>query len=297
MRTEGSGLAAFAIDARQPSFRFVVTVEDEGGQSRVEELLRPYGRAMLLRMEPAVWTPEQPVVAELTTWRPDVEVHCDLIQDRVHLWSRWIKGTGLPIALTIGTLPEGRYSLQCYDHPFAIGEAYATMPVVVSAAPPLGALLTEVGDRQIMVAASVTAPNGTDKALAVAWWQAVLRDEPREPDILLTTRRADLTEREAAYQREKTALLVAISLVFLLVLAWMVESILKNIVETRDRLRTYEAEALMDAHVVDTQGFVPGDQLSRDALLKTRGVLIMIVFVGTLIANVVGLIWLFAIIR
>jgi hypothetical protein len=295
--TDGSGLMSFRVDTRRPSFRFHVTVTHEGATTELEELFVPIGRQMLLALKPAASRPEQPITARLTTWQADAEVFCDLMQGDVVVWSARLTAAGGKAAVPLGPWPEGRYSLQCSAHPWAFGEAFATAPVIVSESPPLEALLTELRDQQHLHPSGVVSPPGTDVALATAYWQAILRDEPTEPDILLSTRDADLSSREAAHDAEKTRLLVGMALVFLLILAWMTETILKNILETRDRLRVYAAESFLDDSPVEVDGFVAGDRTQRETLVKTRGVLIAVVLLGAIVANVVGLLWFFAIIR
>ena len=296
-RSDASGLISFDIDAKRPSFRFLISVEHGGETSEIEELLIPVGRQMLLRTSTPSFKPEAAVRARLTTWREDAEVFCDLFQGDVLLWSQRASAAGHTLNLDLGPWPEGRYSLQCSDHPWALGEAYATAAVLVGDQEPLEALLTELRDQQYLHPSGLVAPPGTKRELATSYWSAILRDPPTELTILVSTRASDLASRTDAHESEKTRLLVAIGLVFLLVLAWMLETILKNIIDRRDRLRTYAAESFMDAVPVDVDGFVPGEGADRETLLKTRGVLSALVFLGAIIANVIGIIWLFALIR
>ena len=295
--TDGSGLMSFEVDAKRPSFRFALRVEHGGATSELEELLIPMGRQMLLHMDAPVFSPERAIRARLSTWREDAEVFCDLFQGDVLLWSTRANATAHSLTLDLGPWPEGRYSLQCSDHPWALGEAYATAAVIVSEEAALDALLTELRDQQYLHPSGLVAPAGTNVSLATQYWSAILRDAPTELSILVSTREADLTSRTDAHESEKTQLLIAIALVFLLVLAWMVETILKSILDRRDRLRAYAAESFMDDVPVDVDGFVPGESANRQALLKARGYLSALVFFGAIIANVIGIIWLFALIR
>jgi hypothetical protein len=296
-QTDGSGLIRFTVDARRPSFRFAVRVEHNGATTELEELLVPVGRQMLLAMTRPAFAPETPITARLTTWRPDAEVFCDLFQGNVLMWSQRGTAAGGGLTLQLGPWPEGRYSLQCSDHPWALGEAYATTPVLVSEAQPLQALLTELRDQQLLHPSGLVAPAKTNDAIASAYWQAILRDPPTPQTILLSTKESDLLSRSDAHEDQKNFLLASIALVFLLVLAWMTETILKNIIDRRDRLRAYAAESFMDDVPVDVDGLGHGERADRQTLIKTRGVLSALVLLGALIANVVGIIWLFALIR
>jgi hypothetical protein len=295
--TDGSGLMSFHVDARRPSFRFAVQVKHGGATTVHEELLVPLGRQMLLSMTRPTFAPEVPVTARLTTWRPDAEVFCDLFQGDVLLWSERATAAAGELTLELGPWPEGRYSLQCSDHPWAMGQAYATTPLLVSDAAPLEALLTELRDQQLLHPSGLVAPPKTNNAIATGYWQAILRDDPTAQTILLSTKESDLLSRSDAHETQKTRLLLSIALVFLLVFAWMTETILKNIIDRRDRLRSYAAESFMDDVPVEVDGLGLGDRADRQTLIKTRGVLSALVFLGALIANVVGIIWLFALIR
>ena len=295
--TEGSGLASLTLDARRPSFRLLITVSHGGQTTEIEELLVPVGRQMLLSMAHSVVAPEAPIQAKLRTWQDDAEIYCDLLQGDVQVWSTRLVAEGGEATLSLGPWPEGRYHLQCSDHPWAMGQAYATQAVVVSSAPPLEALLTELRDQQTLHPSGLVSPPGTKAALALDYWQAILAQPPVEQQILLSTREADLSSQVDAHESQKTQLLVAIGLVFLLVLAWVAEAILKNIIDTRDRLRAYAAESFMDDTPVNVDGFVPADTRDRETLIKTRGILAATVFLGAIIGNIVGIIWLFALIR
>ncbi|MDP6944294.1 MAG: hypothetical protein QF464_09100, partial [Myxococcota bacterium] len=165
LSTDGSGLAVFTVDARQPSFRFRFEVAHGGATTELEELLVPVGRQMLLDLSSPVSRPEQPITALLGTWRDDAEVYCDLVQGDVLLWSERVQAEGARTSVEIGPWPEGRYSLQCSDHPWVFGQAYATAPVLVSESPPLDALLTELRDQQALHPSGLVAPAGTDEAL------------------------------------------------------------------------------------------------------------------------------------
>ncbi|MGB0588537.1 MAG: carboxypeptidase-like regulatory domain-containing protein [Myxococcota bacterium] len=295
--TDGSGLIRFTVDARRPSFRFIIQATHNGATTEIEELLVPIGRQMLLNTTRPTFTPESPVTARLTTWRPDAEVFCDLFQGNVLVWSQRGTAAGGGLSLELGPWPEGRYSLQCSDHPWALGEAYATTPLLVSEEQPIQALLTELRDQQLLHPSGLVAPPETNDAIATAYWQAILRESPTPQTILLSTKESDLLSRSDAHETQKSRLLAAIALVFFLVLGWMTETILKSIIDRRDRLRAYAAESFMDDVQVEVDGLGPGEGTDRQTILKTRGVISALVLVGSLIANVLGIIWLFALIR
>ena len=64
-----------------------------------------------------------------------------------------------------------------------------------------------------------------------------------------------------------------------------------------DRHQSGCIEAADDAPLAPSRKAGAAEAAQRATLLKTRGLLIALVFVGAIIANVAGVIWLFAIIR
>lgn len=304
--TDASGLCSFELMARQPSLRLRVGIVETlpDGQSvrtDTEALLRPYGRRMLLRMHPPVARPGSVPQATLLTWEDRAEVFCDLYAGDSWIWGERVQSEAGQATLVLPRLGEGSHHLQCYEHALEPGEAFATLPVLVSDGDPLEVVLDRARAQRLDAPAGIVAPPGTDAALALAWWQALLRDPPRSPHVLLTTRATDLADRETMHETSKTRLLTAMALVFLLVLLWLGDVILKHIIDTRDRMRAYTLDVLQDD---DGQAVAALDEplldatfQEREKLVRIRTLLLTVVLLGTIIANVVGFIWLMAIIR
>ncbi len=296
--TDAGGLCRFFLVAKQPSFRLVVRVEDAGGvTTQTDALLRPRGRRLLLRAPAAVFTTDAPVVAQLESWESDARVYCDLIGAGAWIDSRMVQVAHGDAAIDLGMRPPGRYKLQCYPHDSGPGETFATLPVVVEDGDPLEISLRVAREEGIVHSAAAVAPPGSDRALALAYWQASLREGPSQPEVLLTTRAGDLESRTATHEARKQRLLLSISGVFLLVLLWVGEMIIRNVLVTRQSLRRYAAEMMEDGELFDIDELATTAGQQRARLLRTRGLLVLVVVGGAIIANVVGLLALFSMIR
>ncbi|MEZ4265073.1 MAG: hypothetical protein R3F39_01755 [Myxococcota bacterium] len=295
--TDGSGLAAFTLAGNQPSFRLGITVRSGEDRTETDALFRPYGRRMRLDTTPIVAAPGASVVATLTTWESEARVFCDLVVD-----GAWVRSEALTTArgkakLELTGLPKGLHRLQCYEHPLDPGESFATAPVVIADGPPLDALLSEVRGRALVRDKVATAPLGTDPVLAAGYWQAILRETPQPPRILASTREDDLAARTAAHDLRKARLLLGFAGVMLIVFLWVAEHLVRHTLHTRDRMRAFAIESEMDGEAADMDGLMPAVFSGRDSLVRARSILLGIVVAGAIIANVVGLLALFAMIR
>ncbi|MGM0574421.1 MAG: hypothetical protein ACQEXJ_01630 [Myxococcota bacterium] len=297
--SDASGLLDLRLTANRPSFRLGVEVIEGERRTRTDRLLRPRGRKLKLHQEPAVTPPGEPVRPTLLTWEPDVQVFCDLLRGDAWIRSERVEAVHGSATIDLGALPEGLQRLQCYFHPLTPGESFATVPLPVSDRPPLEVLLDEVRERGLVHPNAAVAPEGTDDELAAAYWQAVLRESPQEPEVLLSSRAEDLAARAAAREQVKSRLLLAIGGVAVLVLLWAADSILKNALSTRDKMRAFAIEAEADGVDLDVEVedlSVAGFQ-QRETLVKTRGVLLAIVLFGTIVANILAVLGLLYLIR
>lgn len=295
--TDASGLCELSLVARQPSFRLVVEVRQGEVATRTDALLRPRGRRMLLRSPSPVVPPGEPVRVELTTWEAEETVYCDLLESGAWIASRRVGTRRGAATIDLGPLAPGRYDLQCYAHDIDPGDAFATLPVIVEAGDPLEVALRVARGEGLVHRAAAVAPPGTVRALALRYWTAVLRADPRPPRVLVSTREADLAARTELHEAAKQRLLLAIGAIVLVVLLWVAETILKNILTTRDSLRRVATEMLHDGDLVDVDDLTAASFSSRSALVKTRGVLLLVVVGGAIVCNVVGLVLLFLLIR
>lgn len=304
-RTDASGLADLSFVAKQLSYRLEILVEEETPEgprvTRTDRLLRPAGRQMSLHLEPPVVRPGEAPRPRLTTWRPDTEVWCDLHQGGALVWSRRLVSTREPSTLALDPLPEGLHRLQCQDHPWAPGESFATLPIVVSSGRSLDALLAEVRLRGLVPEPSAGAPPGTDEKLASAFWLAVLRRPPQPPELLVNTRPTDLASRAQAHRERKDDLLLAMGGVFLLVFLWLAETILKSVLEKRDRMRAFAIEAALDSSggpgaaggvLPDVDELLVAGYRQRESLVKLRSALLAFTLFGTLVGAVAGILGL-----
>jgi hypothetical protein len=291
--TDGSGLAAFTLAGNQPSFRLGISVRSGEDLTETDALFRPFGRRMRLDTEPVVAAPGTAVVATLRTWESDVRVFCDLVVDGAWVRSEALTTQRGKATLELRGLPKGLHRLQCYEHPLDPGESFATAPIVVAEGPPLEALLAEVRGRALVRDKVATAPLGTDPALAAGYWQAILRDTPQPPQILASTREHDLEARTAAHDRRKARLLLGFAGVMLLVFLWVAEHLVRHTLLTRDRMRAFAIESEM----ADMDGLMPAALSGRGSLVRARAILLAAVVAGAILANVIGLLALFAMIR
>lgn len=295
--TDGSGLAAFRLEGNQPSFRLGISVRSGEDLTETDALFRPFGRRMRLDTEPIVAAPGTAVVATLRTWEPKARVFCDLVVDGAWVRSEAVTTERGEAHLEMAGLPKGLHRLQCYEHPLDPGESFATAPIVIADGPPLEALLAEVRGRALVRDKVATAPPGTDPALAAAYWQAILRDPPQPPRILVSTREQDIEARTAAHDRRKARLLLGFAGVMLIVFLWVAEHLVRHTLLTRDRMRAFAIESELDGEATDMDGLMPAAFSGRGTLVRARGIMLAVVVAGAILANVIGLLALFAMIR
>jgi hypothetical protein len=145
---------------------------------------------------------------------------------------------------------------------------------------------------------SLETPPEADQGRALAFWLAMLREDPRPPVVLLRTRDKDLVARASERSSQKGLVLGLMGLLFFLLLAWVGEMVLRHVIETRDRLRAFQYEdAIDDEPDADFDELIFATHRSRDNLMKTRGLLVAAVIFGTLILNVIAFVWLLAVIK
>ena len=299
LTTDASGLGAFDIDADRPSYTLKMKVARGDAEAEFEETISPGGRQMLLRTAEAVLRPGEIEQVEIVTWRQGVPVFCDLRHGSVWLWSREIDLQASGHRVDAGPLAPGRYDLQCYFHPHTPGSTWGSLPIVVGDGDPLVLLAARVRQAEVVNPGALELPGTTRSDLAAGYFLALLNAPPVMPTLLVNTRDADDAGREAAWTSKKRVVLIVLGGVFVLVLLLVFELILGNILSQRDRMRAYAAELAAD-------GDGDGDELDdlvmaahkeRDSLVRTRGIVLVVLVGGTLIANLIAFILLMVLIR
>ncbi len=300
-RTDGAGLFAFTLRADQPSLNLRVDVRtDDGRQAHVERLLRPYGQQMILRGSTLTVAPGAPVAATLQSWPETLEATCDLYAGDVLLWTAPVETVDHRATFRLDPLPVGVYQLQCYRHPTDPGDTAATLGLLVTDAEPVSALLAEVAGRGYVDAERFYAQGKPDAPLAGPFLLALLSEPPIAPKVLVATRERDIEARQAARVAAKTRVLAALGGVFVLVILWVVDVLLRHTLRTRRRLRAFALEAAAEGAVDEVDDGGPLDMAALQAeerLERTRGVILAVLMLGALVANLVGVLWLFATIR
>jgi len=131
---------------------------------------------------------------------------------------------------------------------------------------------------------------GEAAPLALAYLEAHLREDVVKPHVLLSTRKSDIEAQEERQGRRRAWLLGSMALLGLMVLIFIADLLLSHSLALRERMRVF---ALEDA---EEELFDPElDHLSRQSLLyqtnmlRTRGVLLAVLLIGTLALNLIGI--------
>ena len=296
--TDETGLVELRIQADQPSFRLGVVVEAQGQVTRTDALLHPLGRRMLLHLDRGVVSPGERVAPRLVTWRDQLEVTCDLIAEEAWIWSGRLRSANGRATLDLGPLPTGRYDLQCSEHPLVPGESFATLPIVVDERSAHDVLVEMVRAEERAHPASLVPSAGARPDRAVRFWQSLLRRTVVAPVVLANSRGSALAERTRVHEKKKGRLLWAMACLFLVIMLWVADAILHHVLTNRERMGRFAAEVLIEAagDSLDPAGLLDASR-DRDALMRTRGTLLLVVVGGAVILNVLGVLALLAMIR
>ncbi|MCA9515391.1 MAG: hypothetical protein KC635_10640 [Myxococcales bacterium] len=304
LHTDENGLATWHLVAERPSYLFKTTVTKGDASAEFEDTLVPAGRQLLLRSDRPVLRVGEVGKVLVIAWHEQDVLFCDVRRGAV-----WLRGLRVALrskgsAFDVGPFTEpGRYDVQCYAHPTSPGNTWATLPILVGDGDPLAVLAHEVGASRTLAPTSLelVATGSPDDALR--YLQSLANAPIMGPEVLASTHETDVATREAAWDHKKRVVLFALGGVFVLVLLLVADLVIGNVLATRDRMRAYAAE-LAEESVDDEPA--PGDDLdeltqlahkSREGLVKTRGVLLLVLVGGTLIANIIGFIALMALIR
>jgi len=296
LKTDALGLVDFEIDARQPGIRLKIDIMPPGQPwVETEEPLQPRGRRMLLRADKSVYRPGDTITTTLHTWETEAEVHCDLLQEGAVLWSSTVTSAAKKARLNIQVPCEGLCRLQCMGHPWDPGDEFSTIPIVVTSEATLPAITAHLRADNILHPNSLKIPPGVDTDRAARYFLTMLQGEPWTPELWLSTRNDDVASRDEKVATNKRNVLIAIAVVFLLIVLVVADVVLKNLTAQRRRMKAFAEETLGDdlpaamALTLDEDG-------DQERLLRTRGMLLLIAMVGALLANLVGIIWLLALV-
>ncbi|MCB9729737.1 MAG: serine/threonine protein kinase [Deltaproteobacteria bacterium] len=279
--TDASGLIDFNLRAQQISYtlRIEVRKADERFEGRVA--LGTVGRQMTLSLETASTPPGVRPRARLTTWQASARVFCEVLLGDVVLWADTARTTLNAAEISPDPLPIGRYDLQCYDHPLAPGEAFASVPIVVAEGDPMAAVLAHVHATGLSERVTAFGPGRVAPGRAADFWLSILRRPLVKPQVLVDT--GPETERALAERRRtsRAYVVAALGVVLMLFAVWLVDGLLRSRIESRERLR----ELALD----DT-----GRQawLGDANLVRARRILAVLLIGGALLVNGLALFWL-----
>ncbi|MFT7581056.1 MAG: hypothetical protein ACI9MR_002730 [Myxococcota bacterium] len=293
--TDANGLAVFELDVEQPSFTLKGVILKGTEKVTFERLLNTAGRRIVFGPLPH-FEPGQPLRLPIRAAGDDGPAYCEITQGKV-----WLRSARVPLGddsvFETAALPVGRYRAQCYLHPHSPGNAWAVRTVEITEGSPIPALArTARRAGRLHPKAPITAAG--DVALAEGYLQALLVDEPVAPVYLVDTSEDDQYQRTATWDAKKRNVLLALAGLLFVVLLVICERVLKHIIGTRDRFRAYATELELEAG--SPGDYSQADFLAvkgRDRLVKTRGLVMLVIVGGTIVLNVVGVIFLLSIVR
>ncbi len=302
--TDASGLTSFDLRADRPSYRFALQVVKGDAEATFERTIVPAGRQLLLRTDKPAMAPGDKSEIRFVTKKDSPTVYCDLRHGPVSLWSGTLIDVDEQTRLPVGPLAPGRYDVQCYFHPHTPGRTWATIPLLVGEGGVREQLTAEVQREGLMHDEALPLSPETRREVAIGYLTALLNEPPVMPAKLANLRNADVAARDEEFEAAKTNVLIALGGVFLLVLLLVADLILGNILGTRDRMRAFGAELAADeeagASVEDLAALEDLTLMahkSREGLVKTRGVMLVVLVGGTLVANIIAFIALMALVR
>jgi hypothetical protein len=313
--TDTDGLTSFELKPRRPNYDVRAEVSHASlGPDAVETIQPLYAAGRQLGVDglPPVVRPGTAQPVTLLTDRDGDAVHCDLRRGRLHL-AAWQVDPGPrgEAALTLPALTStGRHDLDCYFHVLMPGSTSLSRAFwvgdpddprqlleagVEAGLLPRGALPsadTRSGPASGLGPPGSAAPGARADPAALRWpWLVARLSEPEvaSPLLLNTTREAVRAADEAWEDRKAVALGSLAGAIALLLLVGL-DLALSHALANRARLRAWEAEAAASGELgpSSTDGLDPVAHLSTDRLARTRGWLLLIVAVGTVVANVMG---------
>lgn len=289
--TDAMGLIEVKVIANAPSVDLKIGVMPTGEPlTEIIEPMRPLGRQMLLSTENPVFRPGEPLKAHLKTWRPRAVVHCDLIEDGAVLWSGTVASGKTGTSVEPPTTCVGLCHLQCSGHPWEPGDEFASIPLVVTSDDTLTALTDLVRSRNLLHPNSLKIRPGADPQRTARYFLTFLQRSAFSPALWINTLETDRAARAEVATAGKQRVLIAIGVVFLLIILVVADILIRNTAAQRQRMRLFASETLGE-DIDDDLALAPDSRLDR-----TRGTLLLIAMAGALVANLVGIIWLLALV-
>jgi hypothetical protein len=288
--TDSDGLCEFTILADQPSLRIAIEVQVGDEVTKTDELLRPRGRLLALNTHRPVTPLHENVRLTLESWRPEVEATCDLLWQGAWVWSEQIATKKGVAEIDLGRLEAGRYDLQCSPHPIDPGETWASVPIFVDDRPALAVLEQAIEEGGHVHPDSMRFDPKAPTTRALDFLSALLRADVVKPHVLASTRQADLQVEKETRQTTQGWLLLAMGVVALIVLLFVADMLISHSLETRERMRAFAVEDLLEGTFDPDEDFLNLRELAhKKSMLRTRGMLLVFVLVGTLALNAAGI--------
>ncbi len=288
--TDKDGLCEFSILADQPSLRIAIEVRAGESLTKTDELIRPRGRLLTLDPDRPVTPAGEPARLTLRSWRPEIVATCDLLWQGAWIWSEQVKTKEGLAAINLGVLDPGRYDLQCSPHPIDPGETWASVPVFVDDRAPLEVLSSAIEEGGHVHPESMGFDPEAPSERSLDFLLALLRSEVVKPHVLISTRQSDLRAEKEERQGLQGWLLLAMGIVALVVILFVADILISHSLATRERMRAFAIEDLDDGP------FGAGDDLlnlrelaHKRSMLRTRGMLLVFVLIGTLALNAAGI--------
>ena len=288
--TDADGLCEFSILADQPSLRIAIEVRIGEEETKTDARLRPRGRLLTLNPDRPVTPLGESVRLTLRSWRPRVMATCDLLWQGAWVWSEQVETVKGEARIDLGPLEAGRYDLQCSPHPIDPGETWASVPVFVDDRPPLTVLeqAIEEGGHVHPKSMRFNPKEPSDRALD--FLLALLRTEVVKPHVLASTRQSDLQLEKEERQGIQAWLLLAMGIVALVVLLFVADILISHSLATRERMRAFAVEDLLEGPFDPSEDLLNLQELAhKRSMLRTRGMLMIFVLVGTLALTAAGI--------
>ncbi len=127
-------------------------------------------------------------------------------------------------------------------------------------------------------------------ARALDFLAALLRSEVVKPHVLAATRQSDLQLEKETRHTTQGWLLLTMGIVALVVLLFVADILISHSLATRERMRAFAVEDLIEGTFDPDEDFLNLRELAhKKSMLRTRGMLLVFVLVGTIALNAAGI--------
>ena len=108
--------------------------------------------------------------------------------------------------------------------------------------------------------------------------------------MLVSTRESDVRAQKETRDRNQGGLLLAMAALVLVVLLFIADLLIGHSLDTRDRMRAFAMESIEDGTFDPDHDFLNLQELAaRKSMLKTRGMLLVFILLGTVALNAAGI--------